>query len=101
MGKREGRRMVKTKKAGILTKIVVLGLLVYLATVLLSLNGQIAAAEAERDTVRQQVAAQTQRNADLAEDVAQADDPAKQEEIAQEKLDLVFPGEKVFIDVTN
>ena len=93
--------MVKTKKAGILTKIVVLGLLVYLATVLLSLNGQIAAAEAERDAVQSQVAAQTQRNADLSEDLAHADDPAKQEEIAREKLDLVVPGEKVFIDVTN
>lgn len=93
--------MVKTKKAGILTKIVVLGLLVYLATVLLSLNGQIAAAEAERDAVENQVAAQTQRNADLSEDLAHADDPAKQEDIAREKLDLVVPGEKVFIDVTN
>ncbi len=93
--------MVKTKKAGILTKIVVLGLLVYLATVLLSLNGQIAAAEAERDAVQSQVAAQTQRNADLSEDLAHADDPAKQEDIAREKLDLVVPGEKVFIDVTN
>lgn len=93
--------MVKTKKAGILTKIVVLGLLVYLATVLLSLNGQIAAAEAERDAMQSQVSAQTQRNADLSEDLAHADDPEKQEEIAREKLDLVVPGEKVFIDVTN
>ena len=93
--------MFKTKKAGILTKVVVLGLLVYLATVLLSLNGQIIAAEAERDTVKSQVAAQTQRNADLAEDVLHADDPERQEDIAREKLDLVLPGEKVFIDVTN
>jgi len=93
--------MFKTKKAGLLTKVVVLGLLVYLATVLLGLNGQIAAAEAERDAVQSQVTAQTQRNADLAEDVLHADDPARQEDIAREKLDLVVPGEKVFIDVTN
>ncbi len=93
--------MVKTKKAGILTKIVILGLLVYLATVLLSLNGQIAAAEAERDAVQSMVNAQAQRNADLAEDVAHADDPQKQEDIARDKLDLVVPGEKVFVDVTN
>ncbi len=93
--------MVKTKKAGILTKIVILGLLVYLATVLLSLNGQIAAAEAERDAVQSMVDQQSQRNADLAEDVAHADDPGKQEEIARDKLDLVVPGEKVFVDVTN
>lgn len=93
--------MVKTKKAGILTKIVILGLLVYLATVLLSLNGQIAAAEAERDAMQLQVDQQIQSNADLAEDVALADDPQKQEDIARDKLGLVVPGEKVFIDVTN
>ena len=93
--------MVKTKKAGILTKIVILALLVYFVTVLLSLNGQIAAAEAERDAVQIQVSQQIQRNADLAEDVALADDPQKQEDIARDKLGLVVPGERVFIDVTN
>ena len=41
--------MVKTKKAGLLTKIVVLALLIYLATSLLNLQGQIASAQAERD----------------------------------------------------
>ena len=93
--------MVRTKKAGILTKIVILGLLVYFATVLLTLNGQIAAAEAERDAMQAQVAAQTQLNADLAENVALADDPQRQEDIARDKLGLIVPGEKVFIDVTN
>lgn len=93
--------MVKTKKAGILTKIVILGLLVYFATVLLSLNGQIAAAEAERDAIQDQVTQQIQHNADLAEDVALAGDPQKQEDIARDKLGLVVPGEKVFVDVTN
>ena len=93
--------MIKTKMAGILTKIVVLGLLVYFVTVLLSLNSQIAAAEAERDAMKTQVAAQTQLNADLAENVANADDPHRQEDIARDKLGLVIPGEKVFIDVTN
>lgn len=93
--------MVKTKKAGILTKLVILALLVYLATVLLSLNGQIAAAEAERAAGERLVSAQSQRNADLEEDLAHADDPQKQEDIARDKLELVVPGEKVFIDVTN
>lgn len=93
--------MVKTKKAGFLTKIVILGLLVYLATVLLSLNGQIAAAEAERTSMERMVTAQQQRNSDLESDLAQADDPQKQEDIARDKLELVVPGEKVFIDVTN
>ena len=93
--------MVKTKKAGLLTKIVILSLLVYFVTVLLNLNSQIAAAEAERNAMQIQIINQIQRNADLLEDVSHADDPQKQEDIARDKLDLVVPGEKVFIDVTN
>ena len=93
--------MFKTKRAGILTKLVILCLLVYLLTLLLSLNGKLAAARSERDAMQDQVTAQTQRNADLAEDVANANDPQRQEDIARDKLELVVPGEKVFIDVTN
>ena len=66
--------MVKTKKAGLLTKIVVLALLIYLATSLLNLQGQIASAQAERDDLSRQVAAQTQANADLADDVENSGD---------------------------
>ena len=93
--------MVKTKKAGFLTKSVVIGLLVYLALTLLSLNGQIASAKAEQVAMQRQVAAQRQRNADLAADVQNADDPKMQENLARDKLELVVPNEKVFIDVTN
>ena len=93
--------MVKTKKAGFLTKIVVIGLLVYLALTLLGLNGQIASAKAEQVARQRQVAAQRQRNADLAADVQNADDPKMQENLARDKLELVVPNEKVFIDVTN
>ena len=93
--------MFKTKRAGLLTKLVILCLLVYLMTLLLSLNGKLNAARVELDAIQSQVTAQTQRNADLAEDVANADDPLRQEAIARDKLDLVIPGEKVFIDVTN
>lgn len=93
--------MIKTKKAGFLTKVVILGLLVYFALTLLGLNSQIASARAEQSAVQKQVAAQRQRNADLAADVQNADDPKMQENLARDKLELVVPGEKVFIDVTN
>ena len=92
--------MVKTKKAGLLTKIVVLALLISLATTLLDLRGKIASAEAERDALNRQVNAQAQRNADLADAVENSDDPQRIEEIARDKLGLVVPGEKVFI-ITN
>ena len=92
---------MRTKKAGLLTKIVILALLVYLLTAFLNLNRQIAAARSERDAVESMVVSQTQRNAELSEDLAQAGDPKKQEDIARDKLGMVVPGEKVFIDVTN
>ena len=92
--------MVRTKKAGLLTKLVVLALLIYLATSLLNLQGRIRQTQAERDSLSRQVAEQTQVNAVLAEDVANPDDPERIADIARDKLGLVAPGEKVFI-ITN
>ena len=92
--------MPKTKKAGLLTKLVILALLIYLATSLLDLQGRIRETQAERDALSRQVAEQTQVNADLAEDVANPDDPDRIADIARDKLGLVVPGEKVII-ITN
>ncbi len=89
--------MVKTKKAGLLTKVVVLALLIYLATSLLNLQGQIASAQARRDDLNKQVAAQTQVNTDLSDDVANSDDPERIQDIARDKLGLAAPDERIFI----
>ncbi|WP_294473583.1 septum formation initiator family protein [uncultured Intestinimonas sp.] len=89
--------MFRTKKAGLLTKLVVLALLIYLAVSLLNLQGRIRETQAQRDSLSRQVAEQTQVNADLAEDVANPDDPERIADIARDKLGLVAPGEKVFI----
>lgn len=92
--------MVKTKKAGLLTKIVVLSLLIYMATALLNLQGQLKTTQAEQESLMGRVAAQTQVNADLADAVANPDDPDRIADIARDKLGLVAPGEKVFV-ITN
>lgn len=92
--------MPKTKKAGLLTKLVILALLIYLATALLDMQSQIRQTQAERDSLSRQVAEQTQVNADLAEDVANPDDPDRIADIARDKLGLVVPGEKVIV-ITN
>lgn len=92
--------MPKTKKAGLLTKLVVLALLIYLATSLLDLQGRIRETQAERDALNRQVAEQAQVNAELAEDVANPDDPDRIADIARDKLGLVVPGEKVIV-ITN
>lgn len=92
--------MIRTKKAGLLTKIVVLVLLVYMATSLLNLQSRIRQTQAQRDSLSRQVAEQTQINADLAEDVANPGDPDRVADIARDRLGLVVPGEKVLI-ITN
>ena len=74
--------MPKTKKAGLLTKLVILALLIYLATSLLNLQSRIRQTQAERDALSRQVAEQTQVNA------------------ARDKRGLVVPGEKVIV-ITN
>ena len=92
--------MPRTKKAGLLTKLVILALLIYLATALLDMQSQIRQTQAERDSLSRQVAEQTQVNADLAEDVANPDDPQRIADIARDELGLVVPSEKVII-ITN
>ena len=88
---------MRVKKAGLLTKLVVLALLAGTAIGLLNVRSQILQAEAERAAMESQVARQAQTNADLADAVSNSDDPERQEDIARSKLGLVSPGEKVFI----
>ena len=87
---------MRTKKAGILTKLVVLALLIATATALLNLRSQIAAAQQGLAEMEAQVAAQSQINADLADAVENSGDPQRQLDIARGKLGLVKPGERVF-----
>ena len=90
---------MKTKKAGLLTKLVVLALLIYLSITLLDLRSQIQDAEAERDARQQEVDQLTQSNLALSSMLEQSDDPDALEDLAREELGLVKPGEKVFYDV--
>lgn len=88
------------KRAGFLTKIVVLALLIAASVMLLRLRGQIQEAQAQRDELKLQVAGQTQTNADLRDAIEHSDDPERQADIARTELGLVSPGEKV-IKFTN
>ena len=88
---------MRTAKAGLATKLVILVLLAASAIALLDVRGQIRTAQAEKDAIETQVAQQAQVNADLADAVDHSGDPERQEEIARAKLGLISPGEKVFI----
>ena len=88
---------MQIKKAGFLTKIVVLTLLVASAVSLLSLQGRIVEAQREQEELRLRVAQQSQLNADLRDAIDHSGDPDRQAAIARSELNLAAPGEQVII----
>ena len=91
---------MRFKHASFLTKIVVLVLLIYLATSLLDLRGQIQSLQGELDGKEQQVADLRQENEEKSYAIENSDDPEVIEEVAREKgyqdKDAVL-----YIDVAN
>lgn len=92
---------LRIKKAGLLTKLVVLALLIATATSLLELNGRLQEANAQKDELTQQVAAQAQTNAELEDAIANSDDPERIADVARDRLGLVEPGEIIFYSMTE
>ena len=88
------------KRAGFLTKIVVLALLIYMATALLDLRGKIQEVQVQRDELAQQVTDQQLENQKLADAIANSDDPEVQERVARDR-GYVEQRETLFIDVAN
>ena len=88
------------KRAGFLTKIVVLALLIYMATALLDLRGKIQEVQVQRDELAQQVTDQQLENRRLADTIANSDDPEVQERVARDR-GYVEQRETLFIDVAN
>ena len=91
---------MRFKRAGFVTKLVVLALLIYLATSLLNLRGQIQGVEEVRDALARQVADQQLENQALADAIEHSDDPEMLEQVAREK-GHVKQDEIVYIDVAN
>ena len=88
------------KRAGFLTKIVVLALLIYMATSLLELRGKIQEVQAQRDELTWQVTDQQLENRKLADAIANSDDPGMLERVARDR-GYVEKDETLFIDVAN
>ena len=88
------------KRAGFLTKIVVLVLLIYMATSLLELRGKIQEVQLQRDELAQQVTDQQLANRRLADAIANSDDPEMLEQVARDR-GYVEKDETLFVDVAN
>lgn len=88
------------KRASFLTKIVVLALLIYLATSLLDLRGQIQSLQGQLEEKQTQAAALRQENEEKSSAIENSTDPEVIQEVAREKgyqdKDAVL-----YVDVAN
>lgn len=92
---------MKLKKSSIFIRIVILALIVYATTTIVTTRGKIEQAKANQALLQEKVDEALQTNAELEYDIAHANDDETIEEIARAKLGLVMPGEKIFFDVGN
>ena len=88
------------KRAGFLTKLVVLVLLIYMALSLGDLRGKIQDVELQRDALARQVTDQQLENQKLADAIANSGDPEMQEQVARDR-GYVEKNETLFVDVAN
>lgn len=88
------------KRAGFLTKIVVLILLIYMALSLIEIRGKIQSVQLQRDALARQVTDQRLENQKLADAIANSDDPEMQEQVARDR-GYVQKDETLFVDVAN
>ncbi len=92
---------MRVKRAGMLTKLLILILLVSTVTTYLNLRSQQRALAAQQATLERSNERVRQENESLSAAIAQKDDPERIAAVARERLGYVAPGEIVFYDSGN
>ncbi len=93
--------MKRKKRVGLATKIFVAAFAIYAAYTLVSLQMTIREKQQEQDSLHDQLELQQLRNDELSDAVNGDNKEVFIEEIARESLDYVYPGEKVFVDISS
>ena len=88
------------KQAGFLTKLVIVVLLIYMATSLLDLRGQIRDAEQARAALEEQVRQKQLENQQLSAAIENSDDPDMLERVAREK-GYVKSNETIYVNIAS
>ena len=88
--------MFRTRKIGILLRIALLLLFIYMTFTLVNVRQQIRTTQEEISSLTEQVADQTQTNTQLSNAIENRDDPSFLKDVARERLDLVTPYDRVF-----
>ena len=89
---------MKLKKAGIITKIVVIVLALYAVIMLIILTGKSAQVKAQKEALRQQAMELEIENAELEYSIEHSGEDSTVADIAHDEMDLVGANEKVFYD---
>ena len=91
---------MRFKQAGFLTKLVIVVLLIYMATSLLDLRGQIRDAEQARAALEEQVRQKQLENQQLSAAIENSDDPDMLERVAREK-GYVKSNETIYVHIAS
>ena len=92
---------MRVKRAGMLTKLLILILLVATVTTYLNLRKELRDLTAQQTTLERQNEKRRQENDALAAAIADKDNPERINDVARERLGYVSPGEIVFYDSGN
>ncbi len=87
-------------RTGIITKFIVLGLIIYMATNLLDLRGLIQTTSAEKAALESRIAIITRENQRMTEAISNCDDPATMEQAARD-AGYVNAGETLYVDIAG
>ena len=91
---------MRFKQAGFLTKLVIVVLLIYMATSLLDLRGQIRDAEQARAALEEQVKQKQLENQQLSAAIENSDDPDMLGRVAREK-GYVKSNETIYVNIAS
>lgn len=89
---------MKLRKAGVITTIVVLILVIYAAVRLVSIHMQIESARANQQELAQQAEAMETSNAEMEYALENSEDDDVIAGIARDKLGLTYPEEQIYTD---
>ncbi len=89
---------MRFRRAGIITIVVIVVLMVYASVTLINMNKRINEAQAQQEALSQQVAEKEVSNAEIQYAIDNKDDDETKADIARDSLGLVDPDEKVFLD---
>jgi len=92
---------MRLKRAGILTKIIVMALVLYSGICLVNFKAKSDEIKVLNEQLQIDVAALAQKNAEVQYEIDHSEDPDTIEDIARDKLGLVMPGEIIFYDVSK